>query len=60
MSKKEAYSSFLVITFVWYFDFLQFFAYELCWQLPTYLLNLTTKSEPYLLCDDVIISDVGL
>jgi len=21
MSKKEAYSSFLVITFVWYFDF---------------------------------------
>jgi len=32
--KKEA-SSFLVITFIWLFWYLLFFAHELCWQLPT-------------------------
>jgi len=46
--QKEA-SSFLVHTFTWLFWFLNFF-----------LLNLTTTLELYLLCNDVIICDIGL
>jgi len=59
VSTKEA-SRFLIITFVWLVWFLQVFAHELRWQLPTQLLNLTITPEPCLLCDDVISCDVGL